>query len=104
MKQAGPSLAGEKAAQNEQSSGSGNKRRTSFFNPVVQPKLHVNRPNDTFEQEADHMADQVMHQPAANTFFTPAPASVQRDDKNPQATDTSSKVLTEGATLTYEQL
>lgn len=33
---------------------------SSFFKPVIQPKLSINAPNDQYEQEADHMADQVM--------------------------------------------
>lgn len=31
-----------------------------FFAPVVQPRLTVNKPGDSFEQEADAVADQVM--------------------------------------------
>ncbi len=33
---------------------------TNFFNPVVQPKLTINNPNDAYEKEADAMADKVM--------------------------------------------
>jgi len=34
-----------------------------FFAPVVQPRLTVNKPGDSFEQEADAVADQVMRMP-----------------------------------------
>jgi hypothetical protein len=50
----------------------------SFF----QPKLTVNQPNDTYEQEADLMADKVMRMslPDANNavFFKPSANSIQR--------------------------
>jgi hypothetical protein len=36
-----------------------------FFQPVVQARLTVNKPGDSFEQEADAMADKVMRKPAA---------------------------------------
>jgi hypothetical protein len=35
-------------------------RQRPFFSPVIQPKLSINQPNDSFEQEADAMADKVM--------------------------------------------
>ena len=60
-------------------------------NPVVspdakplffQPKLSINQPNDAYEQEADHMADQVMRMadPLAKpaSFFQPAGKIIQR--------------------------
>jgi len=60
-------------------------------NPVVspgakplffQPKLTVNEPNDVYEQEADHMADQVMRMPdplaSRDSFFKPADKAIQR--------------------------
>jgi hypothetical protein len=31
-----------------------------FFNPIIQPKLIINQPNDYYEREADTMADKVM--------------------------------------------
>jgi outer membrane protein OmpA-like peptidoglycan-associated protein len=47
-----------------------------------QPKLAINQPNDIYEQEADNIADHVMPAPGQipneNTFFKPAPATVQR--------------------------
>jgi hypothetical protein len=101
-----------KKTQNADLSGKGN---SSFFKPVVQAKLTVNNPNDVYEQEADRIAEQVVSTPSvkgADSFFKPAssviqkaPANVQRDenDKAP-AEDTGSKVLTEGASITYSQL
>jgi len=60
-------------------------------NPVVspgakplffQPKLSINQPNDAYEQEADHMADQVMRMPDPlakhDSFFRPAGKTIQR--------------------------
>ena len=51
---------------------------SAFF----QPKLTVNQPNDVYEQEADAMADKVMHThdtPVNQTgFFKPAVSAVQR--------------------------
>ncbi len=47
----------------------------------IQPKLTINTPGDTYEQEADTMADKVMRMaiPSKNdTFFKPAIAQVQR--------------------------
>ena len=50
----------------------------SFF----QPKLAINQPNDIYEQEANHMADKVMRMADTslnqNTFFKPAPGTLQR--------------------------
>lgn len=96
--------------------GSGNSK-LPFFSPVVQAKLTVNNPGDAYELEADRIAEQVVgNAPAAanskDSFFKPvphivqrAPALIQRDenDKKPPA-DTGSKVLTEGASITYSQL
>ncbi|WP_157682277.1 eCIS core domain-containing protein [Mucilaginibacter mallensis] len=52
--------------------------RSVFF----QPKLTVNQPNDVYEQEADHMADQVMRMPVPfanqDSFFKPAGKPIQR--------------------------
>lgn len=60
-------------------------------NPVIssgakplffQPKLSINQPNDAYEQEADHMSDQVMRMidPLAKpaSFFKPAGKTIQR--------------------------
>lgn len=58
------------------------KNQKSFFNPIIQPKLSINQPNDIYEQEADAMADKVMRMPdpavANNFFFKPAISSIQR--------------------------
>lgn len=76
----------------------------TFFNPVVQPKLNVNKPGDAFETEADRMADQVMRKPASgNTFFTPAPNMIQREE-NKEPEDKTGDVLSEGAGLVWENL
>ena len=51
-------------------------------NTFFQPKLTVNQPNDSFEQEADIVAEKVMRMPAGNaiqhSFFQPAITSVNR--------------------------
>jgi len=59
------------------------KNNAPFFpGHLVQPKLQVNEPGDSYEQEADSMADQVMHMnipsPNESSFFKPAPTTVQR--------------------------
>lgn len=68
-----------------------------------QAKLQVNAPGDHFEQEANRAADHAMAAPAgeasAKTSFFKASPAVQR-----QPQDQSSKVLTEGLSLTYDQL
>ncbi|HEV8579164.1 MAG TPA: DUF4157 domain-containing protein [Thermoanaerobaculia bacterium] len=43
-----------------------------------QPKLTVGAPNDAFEREADHVADQVMRMPEAEIAPAAAPMQVQR--------------------------
>lgn len=76
----------------------------TFFNPVVQPKLNVNTPGDSLETEADRVADQVMSKPATgNTFFTPAPNMIQREEKK-EPEDKTGDVLSEGADLVWENL
>jgi outer membrane protein OmpA-like peptidoglycan-associated protein len=56
--------------------------KTSFFKPIIQPKLTINQPNDIYEQEADAMADKVMRMSANHvhqqTFFSPSITAVQR--------------------------
>ncbi len=50
-------------------------------NAFFQPKLSVNQPNDTYEQQADAMADKVMRMPftqTGETFFKPHISSIQR--------------------------
>ena len=55
-----------------------------FFNPIIQPKLKINNPNDKFEQEADAVADKVMNmntqslqtKPDTNSFFKPLPTAI----------------------------
>jgi hypothetical protein len=47
-----------------------------------QPRLSINQPNDAYEQQADHMADQVMRMPDPSVkrpgFFKPAISPLQR--------------------------
>lgn len=66
---------GKKENQIASQPGSGN--NTHFF----QPKLTVNQPNDKYEQEADSMADRVMHMANStqneNTFFKSIPLNIQ---------------------------
>jgi hypothetical protein len=56
--------------------------QTSFFKPVIQPKLSVNEPGDHYEQEADAMADRVMRMSmpsmGESPFFKPAQTGIQR--------------------------
>src|ERR1700730_856978 len=40
-----------------------------FTSNIIQPKLTIGQPHDQFEQEADHMADQVIVQGNGNYFF-----------------------------------
>jgi len=58
------------------------KKASSFFKPVIQPKLSVNEPNDVYEQEADAMAGKIMRMPDHigndHSFFRPAVSSIQR--------------------------
>jgi hypothetical protein len=73
--------------------------RAAFF----QPKLAINTPGDHLEQEADRTAERVLAAPAGHapetTSSGKAAASVQRQPK-----DQSSGVVTEGLSLTYEQM
>jgi hypothetical protein len=59
----------------------GSKKTLPFFQPIIQPKLSVNQPNDIYEQEADAMADKMMHTPDVstnnNSFFRPAISNIQ---------------------------
>ncbi len=41
--------------------------KAPFFAPVIQAKLTVNTPGDQYEQEADHVADQVMRMKTGDT-------------------------------------
>jgi hypothetical protein len=73
--------------------------RAAFF----QPKLAINTPGDHLEQEADRTADRVMAAPAGHavektSFFQPTPG-IQRQEK-----DKTGEVLSEGASITYEQM
>ena len=53
------------------------KKDPFFFQPVIQPKLMINQPNDTYEQEADAMADRVMRMPMSEqSFFPPKLAGI----------------------------
>jgi hypothetical protein len=68
----------------------------------LQTKPLVSAPGDRFEQEADRIAEQVTQTPAARlrpdaASPTSATATIQREE------DKSGAVLTEGASLAYEQ-
>jgi hypothetical protein len=56
--------------------------QSPFFKPIIQAKLAVNQPGDSYEQEADAMADKVMNSgrnPSnQNYFFKPSSSNVQR--------------------------
>jgi len=73
--------------------------RAAFF----QPKLAINTPGDHLEQEADRTADRVMAAPVGHaserTSFFNVAAGVQRQPK-----DQTSDVLSEGLSITYEQV
>jgi hypothetical protein len=61
----------------------GKQNKSPFFPQyVVQAKLQVNEPGDSYEREADAMADQVMRMTDTstnqNSFFRPAVSSIQR--------------------------
>jgi hypothetical protein len=51
-------------------------RMLSHSGPAIQAKLTVNRPGDQYEQEADHVADQVMRMPDSDFAARWSPASV----------------------------
>ena len=55
---------------------------TTTFHPIVQAKLCLGAPNDNYEREADHVADQVMREqgpaPESTLDFPDSPETVQR--------------------------
>lgn len=58
-------------------------RSSAFFSPVIQRKYSINKPGDTYEREADRVADEIMSKRDANDapqFFAPVSTSgvVQR--------------------------
>lgn len=59
---------------------SGQNEASSFFQPLIQAKLAINAPNDPYEQEADHMADQVMTMEKASPVSAITPV-VQREEE-----------------------
>ena len=55
---------------------------SSFFQPAIQPKLSVNKPNDAYEQEADLIADRVVNMPETNAHSVlTAPPDVQLQEQ-----------------------
>jgi len=64
----------------------------------VQPKLTVGKPNDTYEVEADRVADQVVAKTSESTtpFFSPVP-SVQRQPEEKEG-DVQQKPIAETIT------
>lgn len=46
-----------------------NPNSSHFFAPFIQPKLTVNQPNDSYEQQADAVADQIIRTADVNHSF-----------------------------------
>ena len=46
--------------------------------PALQTKLRVNQPGNSYEKEADRVAEQVMRTPAPGHAFTPVPLQISR--------------------------
>jgi hypothetical protein len=63
--------------------------------PVVQPKLTVGAPNDKYEQEADHVAAQVMSMPES--------ATVQRDALPEEEEEVQTKPIVQRDSLPEEE-
>src|ERR1043165_7687762 len=72
---------------------------------VIQAKLNISRPGDTYEQEADRVADQVMRMPEPAAFGGAAPQpppAIQRmcagceEEVQPKAIDESASVVDQG--------
>ena len=59
----------------------GQNHSSTFFKPLIQTKLTVNSPNDSYEQEADAVADKIMRMTDKDVvqtkFFKPAMSSIQ---------------------------
>jgi hypothetical protein len=89
---------GTKTSSPDKSSDNGSSKQQSFFSSG----LKVNQPNDTHEQEADRVANDVMRKPATNQFFTPAPTMIQREEKDQD--EINKDVLKEGGLEAYDQL
>ena len=68
------------------------KQRTSdptFFKPAIQPKLKVNKPNDSYEQEADLIADRVVNMPEAQVeVASPIATDIQRQEQPEEENET----------------
>jgi hypothetical protein len=93
---------------NDVTNGQQSFKEKSAVNPFFQPKLSINQPNDVYEQEADAMADKVMHMNDNNvqqpTFFSPSITPVQRkcqhceeEEKKLQRKETNSNEATADA-------
>lgn len=54
----------------------------TFFKPSIQPCLNINQPHDIYEQEANAMAEKLIHMPVNESkqapFFKPAISALQR--------------------------
>ena len=72
-------------ANRSQKGSSLSKKQCSFFEPVIQPKLAINQPNDVYEQEADTVADSIMRMTdidaTRGTFSQPSATRIQRKCK-----------------------
>ncbi|MEY8760249.1 eCIS core domain-containing protein [Chryseobacterium tongliaoense] len=55
-----------------------NNNNTTFFKPVVQKKLNIGSSNDSYEAEADRVADQVMSKPGSSAQVAQKGTSLQK--------------------------
>jgi len=81
MKQGATSISAVKSPENGLSSVQTKNGSKPFFSSSIQAKLSVNRPGDSYEQEADAMAETVMRMPAPKNdhpFFKSSFSSIQR--------------------------
>ncbi|CAN5811091.1 hypothetical protein BH11BAC7_BH11BAC7_28990 [soil metagenome] len=67
------------------------KSSTSSSKPVVQPKLTVGKPNDSYEQQADAMAHKVVRMSAADIHQQSATKQTIRRLVNPSAENSASR-------------
>ena len=76
------SIKDQSNSQRSSGRGPGQTGQLSFFRPIIQTKLTVNSPNDSYEQEADAVADKIMRMTDKDVvqtkFFQPTISPVQR--------------------------
>ena len=62
----------------------GGKKQSSFFRPIIQPKLLINQPGDAYEHEADAVAEKVMRMSDSSvlknnkSFFSPSAIAISK--------------------------